>query len=129
MIDRIRYMTVRKTYYHRKSFYQNQFFKIILAHAYQQMQHIPMSDKKATARIMYVVEGNTRKQIALAVGVTERTVFTWIHQHAWKKLKTATLQAPVTILENPFRNSPKNHLIPIITHKNCNALKINKLQF
>ena len=59
-----------------------------------------MLDKKQAARIMYVVEGKTQKEIALAVGVTERTVFTWIHQYAWKKLKTAALQAPVTILEN-----------------------------
>ncbi len=46
MIDRIRYMTVRKTYYHRKFFYQNQLFKIILGHEYQQMQHITISEKK-----------------------------------------------------------------------------------
>ncbi len=59
-----------------------------------------LSDKKQAARIMYVKEGKTQKEIALAVGVTEGTVFTWIHQYAWKKLKTAVIQAPVTICEN-----------------------------
>ncbi len=88
-----------------------------------------MSDKKQTARIMYVVEGKTQKEIALAVGVTERTVFTWIHQYDWKKNKTAALQAPVTILENPFRNSPKSILIPMIPYENHNTLKTSQLRF
>ncbi len=34
------------------------------------------------------------------VGVSERTIYTWIHQYAWDKLKRAAYQAPATISEN-----------------------------
>jgi transposase len=57
-------------------------------------------DKKSLARTLYVVEGKSQKEIALAVGVSERTVYTWIHQYAWQKLKLAALQAPLAICDN-----------------------------
>ena len=59
-----------------------------------------MSDKKNLARIMYVVEGKNYKEIAQAVGVVERTVYSWVHQYSWKKLKSAAAHAPATISEN-----------------------------
>ena len=59
-----------------------------------------MSDKKLLARNLYLTHGKTQKEIAIEVGVSERTIYTWIHQYAWQKLKIAAYQAPATISNN-----------------------------
>jgi transposase-like protein len=59
-----------------------------------------MTDKKQLARQLYLTQGKTQKEIAQEVGVSERTVYTWVHQYAWHKLKLAAYQAPVTITDN-----------------------------
>lgn len=59
-----------------------------------------MSDKKLLARHLYITQGKTQKEIAQAIGVSERTIYTWIHQYAWQKLKLAAHQAPATIADN-----------------------------
>jgi transposase-like protein len=59
-----------------------------------------MEDKKQLARYLYLVQGKTQREIALEVGVSERTIYTWIHQYAWHKLKLAAYQAPATISDN-----------------------------
>lgn len=59
-----------------------------------------MHEKKEIARHLYLTQGMTQKQIATEVGVSERTIYTWIHQYSWDKLKQAAYQAPVTITES-----------------------------
>ncbi len=59
-----------------------------------------MTDKKQLARHLYLALGKTQKEIALEVGVSERTIYTWVHHYAWHKLKVAALQAPATITDN-----------------------------
>jgi hypothetical protein len=57
-------------------------------------------DKKQRAQFIFMTEGKSQKEIAAEVGVSERTVHTWIHQYAWDKLRLAALQAPATIADN-----------------------------
>jgi hypothetical protein len=57
-------------------------------------------DKKQRAQFIFMTEGKSQKEIAAEVGVSERTIHTWIHQYAWDKLRLAALQAPATIADN-----------------------------
>src|ERR1043166_8222510 len=57
-------------------------------------------DRKHRARILYLTSGMSQREVAEAVGVSERTIFTWVHQFGWDRLRTAALQAPATIVEN-----------------------------
>src|SRR5580700_3864793 len=59
-----------------------------------------MQDKKQLAQHLYMTQCKSQKEVAKEVGVSERTVYTWIHQYAWDKLKLAAYQAPATISEN-----------------------------
>lgn len=59
-----------------------------------------MTERQQSARHLYLAGGKTQREIALEVGVSERTIYTWIHHFAWNKLKQATLQAPATIADN-----------------------------
>jgi len=59
-----------------------------------------MNDKKQIAQHLYMAQGKTQKEIALEVGVSERTIYTWVHQYAWDKMRLAAYQAPATISEN-----------------------------
>jgi DNA-binding XRE family transcriptional regulator len=56
-------------------------------------------NKKQQAQYLYM-DGKTHKEIADAVGVSERTVFTWIHSYAWDRLRLAAWQGPATIANN-----------------------------
>ncbi len=56
-------------------------------------------NKKIEAQQLYM-QGATQKEIAASVGVTERTIWNWVHQHAWDKLRLASYQAPVIIADN-----------------------------
>ncbi len=58
-----------------------------------------MDNKKQQAQRLYM-EGKSQKDIAATVGVSERTVYTWVHQYAWNKLHLASYQAPATIADN-----------------------------
>src|SRR4051812_30439041 len=57
-------------------------------------------DKKQQAQLLYIAQGKSHAEIAQEVGVTERTVFNWVHQYAWDKLRVAAYQAPVPIADN-----------------------------
>jgi transposase-like protein len=46
------------------------------------------------------LQGKLQKEIAKELSISERTLYTWIHQYAWNKLKMAVLQAPVSICNN-----------------------------
>lgn len=93
-------MTVRKVYCHKNLVCQIKILKIILRPTSNHIMMKTLSDNKNLARHLYVVEGKNIKEIAIEVGVTERTIYTWIHQYAWKKLKNAAVQAPAAICEN-----------------------------
>jgi transposase len=38
-------------------------------------------DRKQQAQFLYMAQGKTQKEIAELVGVSERTVYAWIHQY------------------------------------------------
>ena len=59
-----------------------------------------MTEKKQLARHLYLTTYKTQRQIAEECGVSERTVYNWIHESAWHKLKVASYTAPATICDN-----------------------------
>ncbi len=59
-----------------------------------------MSDKKQQARHIYMNESCTQREIAAQLGVSERTVYNWIHGEGWDRLRQAAYAAPVMIAEN-----------------------------
>jgi transposase-like protein len=61
---------------------------------------ITMSDQVEQARELYMTQGKTQKEIAAIIGVTERTLYNWIKQHGWDRLRQAAFQAPAIIAEN-----------------------------
>ena len=58
------------------------------------------NEKKQQAQFLYMAGNKTQKEIADTIGVSERSVHSWIHQYAWDKLRLAAFQAPVTIADN-----------------------------
>ena len=50
-----------------------------------------MTDKFQQARHLYMTGAKTQKEIAEIVGVTERTIYNWIHQFAWGKTEAGIL--------------------------------------
>src|SRR6185295_4836461 len=59
-----------------------------------------IQERKRDAQFLYINEGRSQKEIAEKTGVSERTVFTWVHQYSWDKLRLASFQAPATIADN-----------------------------
>jgi transposase len=59
-----------------------------------------MEQKRQQALALYLNQIKTQREIAQIIGVSERTVYTWIRKYAWDKLKQATYQAPAMISEN-----------------------------
>ncbi|MES2704461.1 MAG: helix-turn-helix domain-containing protein [Bacteroidota bacterium] len=59
-----------------------------------------MNPKMEQARHLYFNCGMTQRDIAAKVGISERTLYNWIRQHAWEQLKRAAYQAPAMIAEN-----------------------------
>ena len=57
-------------------------------------------EKRKLARTLFMEGLKTQQQIAEEVGVSERTIHTWIHKFTWDKLRLFALQAPVTIADN-----------------------------
>ena len=55
---------------------------------------------KQQARELYFTQNLSQREIAQQVGVSERTVYTWVHQYAWNKLRVAALSAPITMVDN-----------------------------
>ena len=58
------------------------------------------NEKKQQAQFIYMAGGKTQKEIADMIGVSERSVHSWVHQYAWDKLRLAAFQAPATIADN-----------------------------
>lgn len=62
----------------------------------------PAVDKLNTARLLYMAGDTTQKGIAKQVGVSERTIHSWIKQEGWDRLRQAARTAPAIIAENMF---------------------------
>lgn len=60
------------------------------------------ADKLSTARLLYMAGEITQKGIAKQVGVSERTIHSWIKQENWDRLRQAARTAPAIIAENMF---------------------------
>jgi transposase len=50
--------------------------------------------EKRTARILYVEQGKTAKDISDLVGVSEKTISDWVQKGAWKEERTARNSSP-----------------------------------
>ena len=49
------------------------------------------SKERDTARILYVEQGKTAKDIAELLGVSEKTISAWVQKYAWKAARTANV--------------------------------------
>lgn len=58
-----------------------------------------MEQKRQEALRLYLTQGRTQREIALAIGVSERTIYSWIQKYAWDKLRYASYQGPAMIAE------------------------------
>lgn len=58
--------------------------------------------QQSQARDLYLNTTLTQKDIARYLSVSEKTVYLWIKQHAWDRLKQASLAAPALIADNLF---------------------------
>ncbi len=47
--------------------------------------------ERITARILYVEQGKTQKEVAKLVGVSEKTVSDWVKKFAWRAARNAKL--------------------------------------
>lgn len=57
-------------------------------------------EKQTTARLLFLEGSHTQRSIAQAVGVSERTVHSWIKVHGWDRLRQAARTAPIVIADN-----------------------------
>lgn len=56
--------------------------------------------KERLARSLFFETGKTQKQIADIVGVSEKTIYLWMKQGDWKRLRSASKLMPSMIVEN-----------------------------
>jgi len=77
------------------------------------------------------------KQKKQALGICVRTVYNWIKQHAWDRLRLATHQAPALIADNfssqlvELQNSIRydNGNTPAVTIKKGGPVKLERRAF
>ncbi|MBX2906843.1 MAG: hypothetical protein KF744_12445 [Taibaiella sp.] len=62
----------------------------------------PRVSKFDSARLLYMAGDTTQKSIAATVGVSERTMHSWIKDNGWDRLRHASRTAPAIIAENMF---------------------------
>lgn len=60
------------------------------------------ASKFDSARLLYMAGDTTQKSIAAQVGVSERTMHSWIKDNGWDRLRHASRTAPAIIAENMF---------------------------
>ncbi|MBS1687726.1 MAG: hypothetical protein JSS96_03315 [Bacteroidetes bacterium] len=58
--------------------------------------------QQSQARDLYLNTGLSQKEIAQYLSVSEKTIYLWIKQQSWDKLKQASLAAPAMIVDNLF---------------------------
>jgi len=51
--------------------------------------------EKRTARILYVEQGKTAKEVSDLIGVSEKTLSEWVQKGAWKEERSARQASPV----------------------------------
>lgn len=56
--------------------------------------------EKKTARILFVEQGKTRKDIAGLIAVSEKTVGQWVDKFGWEKERAARNASPTRRMEN-----------------------------
>ncbi len=58
--------------------------------------------EKATARILYVEQGKTAKEIAMLLEVSEKTISAWVNadDENWKAMRKAKITSPLKRIEN-----------------------------
>ncbi len=90
------------------------------------------------AHRLYSTEGKTQKEIAGIVGVSERTIYTWIHQHGWERspytpaVIEASIYRQVAELQNaidarePGNRFPTMQEAEVIRKLICSAEKLRK---
>lgn len=57
----------------------------------EQKKGISNEQKREWAQILFVREGMTQKEIAAKVGVSERTMTTWVDKYNWDRLRKSLL--------------------------------------
>lgn len=63
---------------------------------------IAMNAKKNQARELYAQSGLNKTQIAAIVGVSRRTIGTWVLQEGWDRLRNAADHLPAILAENCY---------------------------
>lgn len=66
------------------------------------MAEISISDKQYLAKIMFTVQKLEQKIIAKKVGVSEKTIGTWVEKFQWKKLRSRMLVSKEEVLSNLY---------------------------
>lgn len=61
-----------------------------------------MTPKQNEARLLYMADDKSQKDIASHVGVSERTIYTWIRHNGWDRLRQAARSAPIIATDNLF---------------------------
>lgn len=56
--------------------------------------------ERKTARILYVEQGKTAKEIAELVNVAEKTVSSWVNKYGWKAARTANVTGRQNRIDN-----------------------------
>lgn len=59
-----------------------------------------MTPQQAQAYHLYFDGGKTQKEIAIEIGVTEKTMYNWVRHFSWHKMREATLAVPALIADN-----------------------------
>lgn len=57
-------------------------------------------NERKTARILYVEQGKTGKEIAELLSVSEKTVSSWVNKYNWKKARTINIASKENRLDN-----------------------------
>jgi predicted transcriptional regulator len=56
--------------------------------------------ERRTARILYVEQGKSGKEIAELLSITEKTVSDWVNKFGWKKARTAAVSSKENRIDN-----------------------------
>ncbi len=59
--------------------------------------------ERRTARILFVEQKKTAKEVSQLVGVTEKTIGTWITKYKWKEARNAAIAAKENQLSNLYQ--------------------------
>lgn len=61
---------------------------------------VKKKNENRTARVLYVEQGKTAKDIAELLGVTAKTVGEWVNKGNWKRERDARMASPANRIEN-----------------------------